>query len=340
MLAVVYLNNPENSAVDVYWAKKFTSFLEEQKISRLHFIAGYPIPFSIKDVDLISKEQIKTNRLMPIMHQQKIKQIIRKMHADLFFSTDEYIGKLKEVRQFQFIADDLFLKSTRKKNSLLHSPNLIASADWIKSQLISLTGRKDQEILSHEITPDEIKSWTYAEQAEFLTTHTDDKSYFLYLSLHKTIDPYIVLLKSFSAFKQWNRSEMKLVICIKGKVKMILSEKLKTYKYKKDVVLIEPTEADTFIPAAMAALHIPDQNRLIQSMIDCWTYQVPLMLLDHPFYRSFCNDCACFTSPDEKSIGKHMILLYKDDSLKTKLNHALEKRMLKTDQLLTSFIFG
>ena len=108
----------------------------------------------------------------------------------------------------------------------------------------------------------------------------------------------------------------------------------------KPLVLIERTEVDSFIPAAMATIHMPDRNRLDESIIKCWTYQVPLILLDHPFYRSFCSDCACFTAPDEKSMGKHMILLYKDDTLKANLNHALEKRISKTDELLTSFIFG
>jgi hypothetical protein len=84
--------------------------------------------------------------------------------------------------------------------------------------------------------------------------YTGGTEYFLYTGPIYPPDPLITLLKAFSHFKKWQQSNMKLVMA--GSVNRKtgkLKEKLATYKYREDVIIIENPVTELLHELAAAA---------------------------------------------------------------------------------------
>lgn len=101
-------------------------------------------------------------------------------------------------------------------------------------------------------------NWEEKEQVK--DTYTGGREYFLFAGDIFPPDHIIILLKAFSHFKKWQLSNMKLVLAGKANKKTAkLKDKLTTYKYREDVVIIEnpsPDISDTLLQAAYAPVSI------------------------------------------------------------------------------------
>lgn len=80
----------------------------------------------------------------------------------------------------------------------------------------------------------------WEEREQIKNTYTEGREYFLFTGNIYPPDQLILLLKAFSHFKKWQLSNMKLVLAGPTNKKTAkLKEKLATYKYKEDVVILE-----------------------------------------------------------------------------------------------------
>lgn len=94
--------------------------------------------------------------------------------------------------------------------------------------------------------------WEEIEQIK--EKYASGTGYFLYAGPVYPPDLLITLLKAFSHFKKWQQSNMKLVLAgpINRKTKK-LKEKLATYKYREDVIIIEGPAAEAIDELTAAA---------------------------------------------------------------------------------------
>lgn len=117
----------------------------------------------------------------------------------------------------------------------------------------------------------------WEEREQIKEKYAGGTEYFLYAASIYPVDPLILLLKAFSYFKRWQQSNMKLIVAgATNRKTEKLKEKLATYKYREDVILIENPAAEALIELTAGA------------------------------YASVTID------GNEEELGKKLLLLYKD----------------------------
>lgn len=156
---------------------------------------------------------------------------------------------------------------------------------------------------------------------------TGESEYFLVSgSIHPRKNLH-TLLKAFSLFKKWQRSNMKLVIAGRWAWQTADTEhKISTYKYRNDLVITgyipEQTLAD--LTAAAYAMVYPS---LLEGfglpLLEAMQSGVPVIASDQPALRETGGTAACyFDANSPESLAEQMKKMYRDEAWKTQLIRA------------------
>ena len=124
------------------------------------------------------------------------------------------------------------------KKSIQHVQQWLVVDTRAAQQLEEQFGIRKDSISNVSIVPSsEIYPIDYNLQLMYKGTHAGGTEYFLAVA-HENISS-IELLQAFSFFKKWQQSNMKLLLVpANGVQRSFLEEKLRTYKYRADVVLV------------------------------------------------------------------------------------------------------
>ena len=138
----------------------------------------------------------------------------------------------------------LFESSISKFESYFFKKSVQKVKQWLvvetgaAHQLEEQFGIRKDSIATISIVPSsEIYPIDYNLQQMYKGTHAGGTEYFLAVAQDNTSS--IELLQAFSLFKKWQQSNMKLLLVpSNGVQRSFLEEKLRTYKYRADVVLV------------------------------------------------------------------------------------------------------
>lgn len=160
-------------------------------------------------------------------------------------------------------------------------------------------------------------SWTEGESIK--TQYTGGRSFFLFTGNISEEHQLVELLKAFSVFKKWQQSNMQLLIA--GSYTEwtgTLEEKLQTYKYRQDVVLLKNSSTDLTarLVAACYAMLYPSAEGIFPLAL-LWAVQShkAIIATGTVSNRQF-TDAAFWVDGQETADGfsKAMITLYRDES--------------------------
>jgi glycosyltransferase involved in cell wall biosynthesis len=131
------------------------------------------------------------------------------------------------------------------------------------------------------------------------------------------------LLKAFSLFKKWQKSNMKLLVAGRLAWKFEdLVEKLETYKYRDDVQLLGAVTDEQLakITASAYALVYPSLfEGFGLPVLEAMQSGVPVIASDASSIPEVGGDAALYASPnDPDAFAKQMLLLYKDETARNK----------------------
>jgi glycosyltransferase involved in cell wall biosynthesis len=174
-------------------------------------------------------------------------------------------------------------------------------------------------------------SWTAAESVK--TQYTGGRSFFLFPGDISEDHQLVDLLKAFSVFKKWQQSNMQLVMAgSRTAWTETLEEKLKTYKFRNDTVLLTgvPHADMARLVAASYALVYPSSPAIFPLGL-LWGIQSgkAVIATDHPINTQLA-DAAFWVATDQTAagFGKAMIELYKDEKqLQTLVERAKKQAM-------------
>jgi glycosyltransferase involved in cell wall biosynthesis len=139
----------------------------------------------------------------------------------------------------------------------------------------------------------------------------------------EALDDGIELLLAFSAFKKRQQTGMKLVLLGSPPAEKVWEEKLKTYRYREDVIVINTPvsneEMGNLLCSAYALIHLPANARLfyLQAALDCG---VPVITWPLPSILELAADAAlyCTDAPGE-TLAQNMMRMYKDENMRSVL---------------------
>src|SRR5579875_254914 len=203
----------------------------------------------------------------------KVPLVLRKLKADVFVSPDGFASLTTKVPQCLLVHDLGFLHHANayQKSHVWYykhyTPKFLKKAKVVatvsqfsKEDIIRQYGIAPQKIeVVYSAAKDIFQPADDALHAAMKERYTGGKEYFIYAGALQPRKNLINLLKAFSIFKKWQRSNMKLVLA--GRLAWKNNEflqLLKTYKYKNDVVLtgyVAEQELAPLISAAYALVY-------------------------------------------------------------------------------------
>lgn len=268
----------------------------------------------------------------------KVPAILRRHKVDVFVSCDGICSLATKVPQCLVVPDLPFLYSQshfkkshllfykRNRQKFLNKANSIAViSEFIKSDLLKhyQIKNKDVSVLSsavnHIFQPagDVIKK-------EVKEKYTGGKEYFVYAGDIHHKKNILNLLKAFSLFKKKQKTGMKLVFAGKFTAgSKSLSESLRNYKFRDDVIITGHVEEDALaaiISAAYAMVHPVIGEGFAFSVLAAIKCGVPVITSAGSSMQEIAGDAALFTDfTNSNAIAEKMMLLYKDENLRNKL---------------------
>jgi glycosyltransferase involved in cell wall biosynthesis len=165
-------------------------------------------------------------------------------------------------------------------------------------------------------------SWQEKEKVK--ETFSGGKEYFLCTGGIHPRKNLMTLLKAFSLFKKWQHSNMKLLVVgrLAWQYEDIL-EKLKTYKYREDVLLLGylPNEQLVSITAAAYAMVYPSFfEGFGLPIIEAMQCEVPVITSNTSSMPEIGGEAAMYANPnDPDDLAKQMLHIYKDEILRNRL---------------------
>ena len=161
-------------------------------------------------------------------------------------------------------------------------------------------------------------------QQEIKNRVTKGNDYFLVNATFIDEQDFIILLKAFTQFKKWQKSNLNLlIVSTTNNLTTKLTQQLSNYKYKEDVQLLTNIFVDEYAKVLSAAycFFFPycTTNFPVQ-ILEAMQCHVPVVTNKNNGVQAIFNDSVGYaTSVDITAYADKMILLYKDENYRNQL---------------------
>lgn len=278
----------------------------------------------------------------------KLALALRKHKPNVFIGSYGLCSTTTPIPQLLIVHDLSFLhkQSAHPKHSSLFYKKSTKNCQNKAADIATVSQAvKDEIVSAYQFSGDKItvcgsagrRGIVLVEWAEKEATkerYTQGCEYFVYHVTDNSATQFIHVLKAFSLFKKWQRSNIKLVVTghsfdhIKQE-----QQKLKTYKFRSDVILLEhlpQAEMELLTGSAYAVVYPVLYEGFSQLPLECMTMKVPVIAYDIPVVKEMCGDVALYVYPgNESQLADQMKLLYKDENRR---NQLIEKGVEKAKE--------
>ena len=214
------------------------------------------------------------------------------------------------------------------KKFIAKAKTIVTVSAFTKTDLIKQYAVRDEKIhIVHGAAGKWFHPVPWQVKEDVKDSFADGREYFLFTGGIHPRKNLITLLKAFSLFKKWQKSNMKLLVA--GRLAWQyddIVQKLKTYKYRDDVVLLGylPDEQLARVTASAYALVYPSYfEGFGLPIVEAMQSEVPVITSNTSSMPEIGGDAALYADPnDPEAIAKHMLNLYKDEALRSGLIEA------------------
>jgi glycosyltransferase involved in cell wall biosynthesis len=271
----------------------------------------------------------------------KIAGALKKYKADVFVSPDGFCSLTTKVPQVLVVHDLAFL----------HHPKLIAKHHlWFykrftpkflkKARVIATVSEfsKEDIVTTYNVDANKIVNVSSASKEIFKPIdwmqkeivkqeYADGYEYFVFVGGIHPRKNLMNLLKAFSIFKKWQKTNMKLLVVgrLAWKYDETL-EKLKTFKYRDEVKMLGylPEDKLARVIASAYALVFPSFfEGFGVPVLEAMQSHVPVITSNVSSMPEICGDAALYADPaSPEDIATQMKMIFKDEQLRTKLIEA------------------
>lgn len=224
---------------------------------------------------------------------------------------------------------------------------------WLAAQMISVPFEEDRQAIlgffpqladtirvQYPALQPPCPTISWSEQETLKIRHSGGRDYFLYAGPLHAEESMIHLLKAYSQLKKWLMTGMPLLLAGPSTESTgRLQELLKTYKYRADITVladIDPMELQVLL-AGTYLLNYPFQPGYPTWPLE-WAISsgTPLVTTQHPLTNEICRTGAAYAAAGDIDAWAHqMMVLYKDETLRSKLIEKEQERYQELNQSLT-----
>ena len=310
-----------------------TAHPDDQFILLVEFLTNDNSGYS-KNMTLVTMGAHANNALsFRLWYNHKLPALLKTYKADLFIAND-YISFSSKLPQYFVVnnqnADSkktkLFLEKAKCiiSNTVVSQKYLTDNFQIAKEKIKVIYPAYDRAFIAID----------WKEKEAVKEKFTEQKEYFLCNGNTCSHAEMIQLLKAFSYFKKWQKSNMQLVIAADDAVVFnSLKKDLDNYKFRDEVKLVqfENTKETTAITAAAYAFvelsKIADYRNVINGM----RCNVPAIVAESAVATELFADHVLYAGDHFESLGKQLVLIFKDETTRDHLINAGTKLLSQFD---------
>ncbi len=295
--------------------------------------------FSSNIIPIIVSPQARHILAFKYWYDIKASLALRSMKPDIwiqpygFCSLSTPIPQILIIHDLAFLHYPEFIAASHRwfyrlytRRFLQKATSVVTVSDYTKADIIKKYPSTDPEKIT--CIPGAARAifqpLNWQDKAQVKDSFADGREYFLFTGGIHPRKNLMNLLKAFSLFKKWQHSNMKLLVV--GRLAWQyedLLEKLKSYKYRDDVVMLGylPEDQLASITAAAYALVYPSYfEGFGLPIIEAMQSGVPVITSNTSAMPETGGSNALYASPnDPDAIATQMINLYRDESLRANL---------------------
>ncbi len=272
---------------------------------------------------LIEKEKPS---LLKLFDDIRFSLMVKKIKAELIINLSAISFKTLKVQQLLVLQDTFHLKKPEQKiiKKNFQSIFILTKTNNEKNFIQKKFSFDEKKIkLIYPSVTDIFQPISFSQRSLIQQKYAEGKEFFsVYLSNGE--ENLISILKSFSIFKKWQQSKMKLLIIDLFKnSNQDFIKRLEQYKYRKDVQIISVSDKKDhalLLASSYALLHFPKNNNDIILPAKSLQCGIPVICRNNENMQEICGDGALYSENDlPETIGKQMNILYKDEIFRNKM---------------------
>jgi len=326
----------------------FELIAEKHPAHSFIFITAKKLPqkkAALQNMQTIVLEQQSTNPLLwKFWYQYKLPSLLKKIKADVLVNGDGVSSLTTGVPQYMLTNDFEFLQHPEwyppkyarymKSNTplfLQKATRIITHTQHFKNEICSRYQTNPEKItVIYPVAKPLYQPISNDEKIGIKEKYTSGKEYFLFNDQINQQTNLILLLKAFSFFKKRQKSNMQLVIIPENiKSDNAIFASLNTYKYRNDVVVVEPEDAAALraiTAAAYTFISVPYVQKDFTKLLHILQSRVPVVASNTSESIEILAGAALYANPASfEDIADKMMLLFKDED---KRNDIIEKGTL------------
>ncbi len=338
-----------NEAAAMLFKKKFKQIAAIHSEHNFIFITaneGYAENKGLKNIQTISLKQASNNPLLwKYWYNFALNALLKKIKADVVVHTDIICCLRTKLPQWIVVNDLAFTDFPsvypKKYNRFLQAnagsflnkaSNILAASAYLQEQIIQRYSLANKKItLLYPAADQKYQPINWEQREQVKATYTAGKEYFLFSGIMHAQSNLINLLKAFSLFKKWQKSNMQLILALDTKSDTTTFIKsLQTYKHKADVILLKDTTEDELraITGAAYAFVTPalfnDNTAILLNALQCG---VPVISGNTLPIKELLGDAVLYADcTNVKELADKMMLLFKDEDMRrTIIDKALQQ---------------
>lgn len=275
----------------------------------------------------------------------KLSFALKKYKADVFIATYGLVSLTTSIPQVLLVRDLAFLKkrnyslrndyrySKKYASSFIkRSRAIVALSEFVKDELVSVYKLKKEDIQTLGSGADaSFKPVEWERREEAKDRFAEGCEYFVFTGGLHPHASLINLLKAFSIFKKWQKTNMKLVIAGKfypGSEKEL--HKLRSYKYRNEVFIkkdVSETETAEIVAASYAMVFPSSYEGFAGPVLEAMKCEVPVITSANSSMSEIAADAALYADPAKpEDIAEQMKKLFKDEQLRNKMIQVAKER--------------
>jgi glycosyltransferase involved in cell wall biosynthesis len=278
----------------------------------------------------------------------KLPKVLKKYKADVFIGLQGFCSSLTTLPQLIVVHNlDAFQKEGRAVINRLFLKN--NTSDCIKkaSKIVTLSQFVKNGLAEHfQIKKEKIEVIGFGARADYKPVDWEEREsikqevaegaeYFVFTPVNGS--QLMTMLKAFSIFKKWQKTNMKLLVLLQQDEKEPNSEleKLSSYKYKNDVFVknnLSEQKKSKVIAASYAVVRSNYYQGFGLEIAESMQSEAPVITLASPLITEIADDAALyFNSQKPEDIAAEIKKIFKDEALRTKLIAAGKDRIQEFD---------
>jgi glycosyltransferase involved in cell wall biosynthesis len=278
----------------------------------------------------------------------KLPFALKKHKADLFIGTYGLCSLNTRVPQVLIVANHLLsnkvafpfkgVYSFHKmyiKRFVKRARKVVTLSVFVRDELADLYRLNKLSITTVEgCVSDVFKPVGWEQRERIKEKYADGCEYFLF-SLNRATSPNLLpVLKAFSLFKKWQKSNMKLVI-VRSTVGMIQKEleQLSSYKYRASVAIVEnlaEAEMAELMAGSYCMIYPAIYDGFPVAVLEAIACEVPIITNGKSSMSEMAGEAALYAHPNEhEKLAEQMKRIFKDEQLRNGLVSAAKARSMQ-----------